>query len=235
MNCYTVSVDNTMLDVYRFRYEPVDSNMYFIPVGEVGIVFDPNVSNELPPLLKQFGIKRLQIILTHEHFDHTTGVEWLQGMMEAPIFCQDSCGRSISSPQGNDPKFVAFVLRTKDVGDGGHRYEQFMADLKAYTLSADKTFTGNDTFTVGAITFDCYSTPGHSPGSACYIIDGKYIFTGDSLIQNTPTILRFKTSNKNVFVQTTKPFLQSLDKNMLVFPGHGEPFKINKAKYLNDV
>lgn len=232
MNCYTISVDHTMLDVYRFRYEPVDSNMYFIPVGEVGIVFDPNVSNELPPLLKQFGINRLQIILTHEHFDHTTGVEWLQGMMDAPIFCQENTARSISSDKGNNPKFVALVLRNKDIEDGGHRYEEFMANLKTYTLTADKTFSGNETFTLGCITFNCYSTPGHSPGSACYIIDDKYIFTGDSLIQNTPTVLRFKTSNKDVFEQTTRPFLKSLDKNMLVFPGHGEPFKISESKYL---
>ena len=57
---------------------------------------------------------------------------------------------------------------------------------------------------------------------------GKYAFSG----MNTPTVLRFKTSNKEVFEQKTLPFLQSLDKNMLVFPGHGEPFKINEAKYL---
>lgn len=224
-----------MLDVYRFRYEPVDSNMYFVPVRDTGIVFDPNVSEDLLPLLKQYDIKKLQIILTHEHFDHTTGVEWLQGLMEAPLYCQENAARSISSDKGNNPKFVALVLRTKDIEDGGHRYEEFMANLKTYTLKADKTFSGDVPFTVGPISFNCYSTPGHSPGSACYIIDNKYIFTGDSLIQNTPTILRFKTSNKDVFEKITRPFLQSLDKKMLVFPGHGEPFKITEAKYLNDV
>ena len=60
----------------------------------------------------------------------------------------------------------------------------------------------------------------------------KYIFTGDSLIQNTPTITRFKTSNNATYESTTRPFLKSLDKNMLVFPGHGEPFKISESQYL---
>ena len=232
MHLYKIETANTTLDVYRFQYEPVDSNMYFIPVGELGVVFDPNVSEELPPLFEQYGIRRLQIILTHEHFDHTTGVEWLQGMMEAPLFCQENTARSISSDKGNNPKFVALVLRNKDIEDGGHRYEDFKAQLKPYTLHADQTFAGEDTINVGGLTIHCYFTPGHSPGSACYIIDDKYIFTGDSLIENTPTVLRFKTSNADTFERITRPFLRSLDKKMLVFPGHGEPFKIRDAKFL---
>ena len=232
MNQYSIVHNDTELEVYRFRYEPVDSNMYFIPVGETGIIFDPNVSEELPPLLEKYGIKRLQIILTHEHFDHTTGVEWLQGMMEAPLFCQENAALSISSDKGNNPKFVALVLRNKDIEDGGHRYEDFKASLKPYTLKADEIFAGETEFCIGGLVFNCHHIPGHSPGSACYILDGKYIFTGDSLIRDTPTVLRFKTSNADKFERETRPFLRSLDKNMLVFPGHGEPFKINEAKYL---
>ena len=86
MDRYTINVKNTMLEVYRFRYEPVDSNMYFIPVGEEGFVFDPNINEDILPLFEKYGTKRIQIVLTHEHYDHTTGVEWLQNKMEAPIF-----------------------------------------------------------------------------------------------------------------------------------------------------
>ena len=221
-----------MLEVYRFRYKPVDSNMYFIPVGEEGFVFDPNINEDILPLFEKYGTKRIQIVLTHEHYDHTTGVEWLQKKMEAPIFCQERCARSISSDKGNNPKFVALVLKNKDREDGGHRYEDFKANYKPYTLKADEIYEEHGNVRVRDVSFECFYTPGHSPGSTCYILDGMYIFTGDSLIQNTPTVLRFKTSNKEVFEQKTLPFLQLLDKNMLVFPGHGEPFKINEAKYL---
>ena len=232
MDRYTINVKNTMLEVYRFRYEPVDSNMYFIPVGEEGFVFDPNINVDILPLFEKYGTKRIQIVLTHEHYDHTTGVEWLQDKMGAPVFCQERCARSISSDKGNNPKFVALVLKNKDREDGGHRYEDFKANYKPYTLKADEIYEEHGNVRVRDVSFECFYTPGHSPGSTCYILDGMYIFTGDSLIQNTPTVLRFKTSNKEVFEQKTLPFLQLLDKNMLVFPGHGEPFKINEAKYL---
>lgn len=232
MDRYTINVKNTMLEVYRFRYEPVDSNMYFIPVGKEGFVFDPNINEDILPLFEKYGTKRIKIVLTHEHYDHTTGVKWLQEKMDAPVFCQERCAYSISSDKGNNPKFVALVLKNKDREDNGHRYEDFKANYMPYTLKADETYEERGSVSVGDVLFECFYTPGHSTGSTCYILDGKYIFTGDSLIQNTPTVLRFKTSNKEVFEQKTLPFLKSLDKNMLVFPGHGEPFKINEAKYL---
>ena len=228
----TISVGGLQLDVYVFVYEPVASNMYFIPIGETGIVFDPNINEKLPLLLEHLGIKQVQIILTHEHYDHTTGVEWLQSIIPAPVFCHKDCAHYISSEKGNTPRLVAMALKTKDMADGGHRCEEFMAQFKPYILKADRTFIGAEKINVDTVSIDCYSTPGHSPGSACYIIDGKYIFTGDSLIQESPTITRFKTSNNETFEKVTRPFLRSLDKNMLVFPGHGEPFIIKDAKYL---
>lgn len=232
MHQYTISVHDVPLEIYRFRYEPVDSNMWFIPVGKSGFVFDPNISEELLPLFKRSGTTNVQIVLTHEHYDHTIGVEWLQNQIEAKVFCQEDCSKYIASGKGNSPRLVAMALKTKDLVDGGHRCDDFMAAYKPYTLKADETFGEKGKVAINNVSFDCYSTPGHSPGSACYILDNKYVFTGDSLIQNTPTILRFRTSNKDSYERVTLPFLKSLDKNMLVFPGHGEPFMINEAKYL---
>lgn len=232
MHLYLISVNNNTLPIYRFRYEPVDSNMFFIPTGETGVVFDPNINEELLPLFNQYGTRYVQIILTHEHYDHTTGVEWLQGQIEASLFCHQACDNYISSDKGNSPKLVALVLNTKDSLDGGHRYDDFMASYVPYKLKADRVFKDREELRVRECSFQCLSTPGHSPGSACYILDGKYIFTGDSLIQNTPTILRFRESDKLVYERITRPFLKSLDKNMMVFPGHGDPFKIKYSKYL---
>ena len=219
-------------DIYRFPFDPVDSNMYFIPDGEAGIVFDPNENEELLSVFKQNGTRKVTIVLTHEHYDHTNGVPWLQSRIESQLFCHRDCARSIASEKGNDPKLVAFVLSAKDAVDGGHRYELFKRTFKHYTLQADETFDGESVLHVGSITIACYSMPGHSPGSSVFIWDGHCAFTGDSLIQNTPTILRFPESDKLVYERVTRPFLRSLDKQMMVYPGHGEPFRITEAKYL---
>lgn len=206
--------------------------MFFIPTGETGVVFDPNISEELLPLFSKYGTKRVEIILTHEHYDHTTGVEWLQSKIETSLFCHQDCAKYISSEKGNTPRLVAIALKTKDMADGGHRYDDFMAAYVPYKLKADKTFVDRKNISIGDCTFTCFSTPGHSPGSTCYMLNARYIFTGDSLIQNTPTITRFRTSNNAIYESITRPFLKTLDKNILVFPGHGEPFEIKDARYL---
>lgn len=219
-------------NLYRFPYEPVDSNMYFIPSGETGIVFDPNENEELLTVFKLHNTKRIVIVLTHEHYDHTSGVEWLQSKIDSSLFCQQECAKTISIEKGNDPKLVAFILSVKDAEDGGHRYNDFKSSLKSYTLHPDITFEDEYDLTVGKIKLKCYSTPGHSPGSAVFIWGDKYVFTGDSLIQNAPTILRFPKSDKQFYDNYTRPFLKSLDKNLQVFPGHGETFIIYESKYL---
>lgn len=40
----------------------------------------------------------------------------------------------------------------------------------------------DETITVGAITVRAVRTPGHSPGSTSYIVDGTHLFTGDLLM-----------------------------------------------------
>ena len=229
---YQVNIGNETFEIYRFPYEPVDSNMFFIPSGETGIVFDPNENDELLNVFEKYGTKHIVIVLTHEHYDHTNGTLWLQSRIASKLFCQVDCASAIATEKGNEPKLVSIVLAARDAEDGGHRYEDFKESMKHFTLQADITYEGEFDLVVGNIRLKCYSMPGHTPGSSIYILGDKYVFTGDSLIQNTPTILRFRESDKNVFEAKTRPFLKSLDKSVLVLPGHGDPFKINEAKYL---
>ena len=229
---YQINCFNTVLGIYRLPYELVNANMYFIPSGDTGVVIDPNENESLLTLFKKHGTRKVVIVLTHEHYDHTIGVEWLQSCIKTRLFCQQRCSERIATMDGNDPRSLAIILTIRDAADGGHRRDDFMATAKRYILKADETFTEECDLTVGDIKLRCYPAPGHSPGSAIYIMEGKYVFTGDSLIQDTPTILRLPGSDRNAFKSVTRPFLRSLDKDMTVFPGHGEPFKLGEAKYL---
>ena len=229
---YRQDINHGVIDVYRFPFEPVDSNMFFIPVGETGFVFDPNENEGLFTVFEQYGTRHVTIILTHEHYDHTCGTQWLQSRIESTLFCQQDCARAISTAKGNNPKLVAFVLSVRDSVDGGHRYDDFMSSYKDYSLCADATFDKEADLEVGNLRLKCYSMPGHSSGSSIFVLDDRCVFTGDSLIKDTPVILRFPDSDRSLYNQITRPFLKSLDKNMMVFPGHGEPFLLHDAKYL---
>ena len=229
---YEAVVGKETFEVYRIPFELVDSSMYFIPSGDTGIVIDPNENDELLTLFEKYDTKQIVIVLTHEHYDHTIGVEWLQSIIENKLFCHKSCAEAIATEKGNNPKTLGIILTIRDAADGGNRRDEFLAVAKKYTLQADLTFDEESELEVGDIKLKCIPAPGHSPGSALYILGNQYIFTGDSLIQNTPTILRLPGSDRVAFKEITKPFLKSLPKDMMVFPGHGEPFSIGEAQFL---
>lgn len=215
--------------VYRSIFAPVKSNMFVIISGNEAVVFDPNENDELLSLLEEKNIHKVHILLTHEHYDHTSGVNWLQNHTGADLYCQSDCAKVIATEKGNNPALIALVLASEDKQDGGHRYKDFKTSFRPYTIKADKTFEKKDSFTIGDMAFKVTSTPGHCPGSACYIINDDMVFTGDTLLQNDPVIIRFAESRKNIYEQIALPYLQSLKKTMIVMPGHGDPFILSET------
>jgi glyoxylase-like metal-dependent hydrolase (beta-lactamase superfamily II) len=66
-------------------------------------------------------------------------------------------------------------------------------------------------------------TPGHTPGSTCYRIDGQYLVTGDTVfIQSIgrPDLGGMAESWSNMLFKTMTEFLLSLDEDTLILPGH---------------
>lgn len=216
--------------VYRSIYAPVKSNMNIILAGQEAVVFDPCEDEELLTLLKEKGIEHVHILLTHEHYDHTSGLRWLKEHTASDLYCQKAAAAKLSSKRGSLPHLVSFVLAQQDRVDGGHRYQDFKKNYQPYSCQADKTFRTKDSFAIGRLHFDVTSTPGHSHGSACYVLNEKIVFTGDTLLQNDAVITRFPESNEEQFKEVALPYLQSLDKNLIVMPGHGDPFVLSETK-----
>ena len=78
MDQFSYNVDDKNILVYRSVYAPVKSNMFTILTGNEAVVFDPNEDEELLTLLSNKGIGKVHILLTHGHYDHISGVEWLK-------------------------------------------------------------------------------------------------------------------------------------------------------------
>ena len=91
MDQFSYIVDDKNILVFRSIYAPVKSNMFTILTGNEAVVFDPNEDEELLSLLNSNGIEKVHILLTHGHYDHISGVEWLKGKTGAEVFCQARC------------------------------------------------------------------------------------------------------------------------------------------------
>lgn len=89
--------------------------------------------------------------------------------------------------------------------------------------------------TVGDITLTIIETPGHTPGSTCFLLDPPstgehgHLFTGDTLFPGGP--------GRSSSHAALKQILESLEQNLLtlpdstvVLPGHGEFTTIGESK-----
>ena len=218
--------------VYRSIYAPVKSNMFVLMSVKEAVVFDPNENDELLLLFHNNGIEKVHILLTHGHYDHISGVNWLKDNIHADLYCHEKCADRLANSKRPLARLVAVVLANEDKKDGGHRYADFKSTYKPFTITADKTFEKEDHFVIGDLDFKVISTPGHSEGSACYILNRNMIFTGDTLLQDYPAITKFPGGDTKDYNDIALPFLKSLDKNMTVMPGHGDPFVLGNTKMI---
>ncbi len=217
-------------------YEYINSKMYVLTEGDEAIIIDPHKNEDLTELLKSKKISKVTILLTHEHHDHTTGVYWYQENFESTLICQQQAAEYISKKQYLRPTLIAFILGEEDHINGTHVYEEFKKTFVPHQYYADITFTEHYSLKWNNYTFQFYHIPGHSHGSSLILLDGKYAFTGDSLLKDLPIIIRFPGSNKDDYLSTTYPLLSRvLMPDMTILPGHGEPFALKDIMKNNQI
>lgn len=217
-------------------YEYINSNMYVLLAEDEALIIDPHKNEELTDLLKNKGIKRVTILLTHEHHDHTTGVYWYQEQFESTLICQKNAADYIAKRQYLRPTLIAFILGEEDHVNGTHVYEDFTKSFVPRQYYADITYEENHAFNWHNYNFHFYHIPGHSQGSSLIVMNGQYAFTGDSLLKDLPIIIRFPGSNKADYENISMPLLSHLlTSDMTILPGHGAPFVLKEIMENNKI
>ena len=114
----------------------------------------------------------------------------------------------------------------------GTDFREMLSRLpEGYVCTADEIFTEVLNTEWNGYTIEMIYTPGHSPGSCCIRIDNMYVFTGDSLILDTPVITRFPGGSLELYESETLPFLRNLPGDTVILPGHGAPFCLKEYTF----
>ena len=143
--------------------------------GKTAIVIDPSQPRVESELIKR-RLTPAYVLLTHCHFDHVGGVTVLQES-GAKVLCS------------KEEKSL--------VGTSADLFEMFGAPRNHYRI--DETFTDGEEKQLGDFRVKMLLTPGHTLGSACYLITakdgGRYLFTGDTLFADSIGRTDFPTGN----------------------------------------
>ena len=150
------------------------------------------------------------ILLTHGHCDHIAGAKQIKEKYNAKIV--------ISSP--DEPMLHSGRLSLA-VFIGG---EQNDAD-------ADVIVKDNDKIILGDTEISVISTPGHTKGSVCYLVENS-LFSGDTLFYCSCGRTDFPGGSSKEMLESLKR-LSKLDPDLKVYPGHDRATTIAFEKQNN--
>jgi glyoxylase-like metal-dependent hydrolase (beta-lactamase superfamily II) len=183
--------------------DPVATQMvnfaYVIGDRETGeaVLVDPAYAvGDLVALVEEDGLRVTGALATHHHPDHVGGsmMGWsLEGVAEL-------LGR------GGGPVHV-------------HRNEaEFVQRVTGAAASDLALHDGGDVVEVGAVRIELLHTPGHTPGSQCFLVDGRLV-SGDTLFLDGCGRTDFPGSDPAAMYDSLGR-LASLPADTVVFPGH---------------
>lgn len=82
------------MKVKRYESDLLCSSMYLIEESEHAIVIDPCRDTSMLS-----GLRIDKIILTHEHYDHISGVNIWKQKTNASVLCSKACAGNIQNPK----------------------------------------------------------------------------------------------------------------------------------------
>lgn len=212
--------------IHTYSFYPIDARMYILIEGTKALVIDPCILEEALQFLKENHVTELLILLTHEHYDHVSGVNWLrQNIPSVQVLCSSECAKALPEPSDNLSRFWEVLFLGKDAKT--QEYVRNM-NIQPYSCKADKTFDGETQLLWEGHSLFLKETPGHSKGSVCILLDERYLFSGDSLVTGYPTITRLPGGSKKDYAALTVPYLKSLNPELTVYPGHGDPQQLKE-------
>lgn len=188
------------------------TNCYILRKRDNGatVVIDPGADGTyIKSVLREMDARLKLILLTHGHFDHILGLAELrrEGVVTA-IHEKDAKNLTerdmFSSMLENDPRPFA---------------------------PAEILFTEDKNYSISGFDFYVMNTPGHTPGSVCYVFD-DLMFTGDTLFCGGIGRTDF-SGGSDADMDKSLERLVKLPGDFAIYPGHDESGVLSDEKKYN--
>ena len=89
--------------------------------------------------------------------------------------------------------------------------------------SYDQLLEDDSVIEVGRLRLRTILTPGHTPGSMCFLVEGSpVLFSGDTLFPGGPGATKFPGGDFPTIIRSLEQRLFTLPPETLVLPGHGD-------------
>jgi glyoxylase-like metal-dependent hydrolase (beta-lactamase superfamily II) len=205
-----------------FYTGPQSPNVFLVRDGDEGALIDSGFGDETSvktrlDFLKEYpGVRLKHIVLTHHHFDHSSGAAQLRTATRADVRLHPDDHDFLRDWQSEAPQDIEIPEEMKELREKVARFREQAAEADPVVAIND-----GDELRVGGLTLRIVHTPGHTLGSVCiYCPEERALFTGDTALGlGTVAISPPPHGDMGLYVKSLER-LQTLD-TAIMCPGHG--------------
>ena len=189
------------MKVEKFVSGFLDTNTYVIEENKHLLIIDP--ADHAAVLKKCRDAASVTVLLTHEHFDHISGLNRIRDLCASScrVIAGGICSERIQDTKANLSAYADVLAQL-----GGKQIPEHWEPFGCQ--AADITFDNRYAFRWMGHAVELFSAPGHSAGSCCILLDDM-LFVGDTVLENN-LMVKFPGSSKKLYREVTVPLLEKL-------------------------
>jgi hydroxyacylglutathione hydrolase len=187
------------------------------PVTKDAIVVDPGDDVErVLQVLHEHDLVCRAIVNTHTHLDHVGANQQLK----------DATGARLMLHEADLPLYDHLKMQAEWMG--GMLVEPVRAAVDSHIHQGDRV-------SAGGIVAEVLHTPGHTPGSVCFHVDGEapLLLSGDTLFAGSVGRTDLWGGDFDQEIDSIRRRLLVLDDRTRVIPGHGPETTIGRERRTN--
>lgn len=196
--------------IERVVVGPMQVNCYILGTDDKqAVIIDPGDDYvKINRRIDKLALRPKFIVITHGHYDHIGAA----GDFNLPVYIHSLDKQALLDPSKNLSGFFGAGLSI---------------DCDVHALEEGQIIELED------IKLKVIHTPGHTPGGITLYIEGKCLFTGDTLFYQGIGRTDFPGASEERILESIREKLLNLGDNIAVYPGHGPQSTIGGEKERN--
>ena len=187
--------------------------LYACPQTREAVIIDPGDEPErILQTIQELKLIPKYIINTHGHIDHICAIDAVSAVYPVPLAIH--------------PADVPMYTDTRTAS-------MFGREAPLVKRKPDILLQEGDQITFGTLKLEILHTPGHTRGGICLVSRPYCVFSGDTLFHRGIGRTDLEGGNYAEIIQSIRSKLYTLEDDLVVFSGHGEPTTIIEEKHEN--